>query len=128
MSLRDQIQILVVDDMSTSRGLLIQALESMGISNIHHAADGNEALAVVKDRAIHLVLSDYNMPGMDGLDLLRELRANARTQAIGFILVTGRAEQGQVDAGRALGMNNMIRKPFTSPELKACLEAVIGRI
>ena len=128
MSLRDQIQILVVDDMSTSRGLLIQALESIGISNIHHAADGTEALAVVADRTIHLVLSDYNMPGMDGLDLLRELRAHARTRAIGFILVTGRAEQDQVDKGRALGMNNMIRKPFTSAELKACLEAVIGKI
>lgn len=128
MSVKDQIQILVVDDMSTSRGLIVQALESMGIANIHHAADGNEALATMASRPVHLVLSDYNMPGMDGLGLLKQIRTNPKTRGAGFILITGRADKELVDNGRALGMNNFIKKPFTPVELKACLEAVVGRL
>jgi len=128
MSLKDRIHILVVDDMSTSRGLIVQALEAMGIVNIHHAADGPEALGVIASRPVHLVLSDYNMPGMNGISLLRELRTNPRTKAIGFILITGRAGKEQVESGRALGMNNLLQKPFTPAGLKACLEAVVGRL
>jgi len=128
MSIKDQIQILVVDDMSTSRGLIVQALESMGIAHIHHAADGREAIATMAARPVHLVVSDYNMPGMDGLGLLRELRGNPSTKGTGFILITGRADQDIIDRGRALGMNNFIKKPFTPADLKACLEAVVGRL
>lgn len=127
MSIKDQLHVMVVDDMSTSRGLIIQALESMGIRNIRHAADGAEALANIATRPVHLVLSDFNMPGMDGLELLRALRANAATRGVGFILITGRADKALIDRGKALGMNNFIKKPFTLVELKACLEAVIGR-
>lgn len=128
MSIRDQIHIMVVDDMSTSRGLLVQALEAMGIRNIHHATDGQDALAKIGARPVHLVLSDYNMPGMDGLQLLAALRSNGPTRGVGFVLVTGRADKEIIDRGRMSGMNNFIRKPFTPPELKACLEAVVGRL
>ena len=128
MSVRDRIQILVVDDMSTSRGLIVQALESFGIANIHHAANGSEALAAIAARPVHLVISDYNMPGMDGLGLLGRLRAAPATKGVGFILVTGRADQDLVDKGRSLGMNNFLQKPFTTAGLKSCLEAVVGRI
>lgn len=128
MSIRDKIHILVVDDTATSRGLIIQALEAMGITNIHHAADAAEALALLGQRPVHLVLSDFNMPGMNGLGLLRELRADPKTKAAGFILVTGRADDEMIESGRQLGMNNFIRKPFTPMELKSCLEAVVGRI
>lgn len=128
MSIKDQIQILVVDDMSTSRGLIFQALDSMGIKSIYHAAGGNEALKTMASRPIHLVLSDYNMPGMDGLGLLKEIRTNPHTKGAGFILVTGRADKNLIDTGRMLGMNNFIRKPFTPTELKNCLEAVVGRL
>ncbi|AXC50707.1 response regulator [Paracoccus suum] len=128
MSTKDQIHILVVDDMSTSRGLIIQALESMGIANVHHAADGGAALTTMASRPVHLVLSDFNMPGMDGLTLLKEIRTNPKTRGAGFILITGRADKEMIDSGRALGMNNFIKKPFTPVELRACLEAVVGRL
>lgn len=114
--------------MSTSRGLIIQALESFGIVNIRHAADGQEAIAAIAARPVHLVISDYNMPGMDGLDLLGQLRRSPSTQGLGFILITGRADQDLVNRGRTLGMNNFLKKPFTNAELKSCLEAVVGRI
>ncbi|WP_134726610.1 response regulator [Paracoccus luteus] len=127
MSIKDQLHIMVVDDMSTSRGLIVQALESMGIRNIHHAADGTDALAKIARRPVHLVLSDFNMPGIDGLELLRNLRGNAPTRGVGFVLITGRADKSIIDRGKDLGMNNFIRKPFTPVELKACLEAVVGR-
>lgn len=128
MGIKDQLQIMVVDDMSTSRGLIVQALEAMGLKNIHHAADGNEALATLSKRPVHLILSDYNMPGMDGLQLLHALRGNQATKSIGFVLITGRADKAIIDKGKSLGMNNFIKKPFTPADLKNCLEAVVGRI
>lgn len=127
MSIKEKLHVMVVDDMSTSRGLIVQALEAMGIKNVHHAADGTEALQKIAKRPVHLVLSDFNMPGMDGLTLLRSLRAAAPTKGVGFILITGRADKEIIDRGKALGMNNFIKKPFAPLELKACLEAVIGR-
>lgn len=128
MSLKDQIHILVVDDMSTSRGLIVQSLEAMGIVNIHAASDGPAALQLLANQPVHLILSDYNMPSMDGIELLRHLRSNAKTKGIGFILITGKADHAIVESGKALGMNNFIKKPFGQPDLQACLEAVVGRL
>ncbi|MDO5643417.1 MAG: response regulator [Paracoccus sp. (in: a-proteobacteria)] len=128
MSLKDQIRILVVDDMSTSRGLIVQALEAMGIKNIQHVASGPEAIAVLGRTPAHLVLSDFNMPEMDGIQLLQHLRGDPKTKGIGFILITGKADKTIVDNGKALGMNNFIKKPFGPQELQSCLEAVVGRL
>jgi two-component system, chemotaxis family, chemotaxis protein CheY len=128
MALRDQLRVFVVDDMSTSRGLIMQALDAVGIRQVGYAADGQQALAVLERSPAHLVLSDYNMPGMDGLHLLRELRSRPHTRAIGFILITGRADPQIIDTGRRLGMNNFLRKPFTPTEMRSCIEAVTGRL
>ncbi|MGI1661638.1 response regulator [Palleronia sp. KMU-117] len=128
MSLREQLRILVVDDMSTSRGLITQALDAIGIRNVASAADGPGALATLAHSPAHLVISDYNMPGMDGLHLLHALRQSPRTARIGFLLITGRAEAQIIDQGRRLGMNNYLRKPFTPQELKTAIEAVVGRL
>ena len=128
MALRDQLRIMVVDDMSTSRGLITQALDSFGIRNVATAADGAAALQSLAQSPAHLVISDYNMPGMDGLHLLHTLRQGAQTKGSGFILITGRADREIIDKGRQLGMNNFLKKPFTPPELRQCIEAVVGRL
>ena len=128
MALRDQLRVLVVDDMSTSRGLITQALEGFGIRSIATAADGSGALQSINAAPVHLVISDYNMPGMDGLSLLEALRAGARTSGVGFLLITGRADREIIDRGRALKMNNYIRKPFELVELKAAIEPIVGRL
>ncbi|TMM54668.1 response regulator [Sulfitobacter sabulilitoris] len=128
MSLRDQIRIMVVDDMSTSRGLITQALDSFGIRNITTADNGVDALKALATHPVHLVISDYNMPQMDGLHLLQHLRTAPKTKGIGFILITGRAEQQIVDHGKKLGMNNYLKKPFEPSGLRSCIEAVVGRL
>jgi len=128
MSLREQLRIMVVDDMSTSRGLITQALDSFGIQHVATAADGPTALGAIIKSPVHLVISDYNMPGMDGLHLLHALRQKPETKRAGFILITGRADREIIDKGRQLGMNNFLKKPFTPSELRTCIEAVVGRI
>jgi len=119
---------MVVDDMSTSRGLITQALDSFGIRNVSTADNGNTALQALAKKPVHLVVSDYNMPQMDGLKLLHHLRATPQTKGIGFVLITGQAQQQIIDHGKRLGMNNYLEKPFQPSDLRACIEAVVGRL
>lgn len=128
MALREQLKVMVVDDMSTSRGLITQALDSIGIRNVATASDGKSALQALLRAPVHLVISDYNMPEMDGLHLLYYLRKTPQTAKVGFLLITGRAEPAIIEKGRQLGMNNIIKKPFQPAELKAAIEAIVGRL
>lgn len=126
MSTKDNIQVMVVDDMSTSRGLITQALDWMQIANYDYCTDGQSALKRISASPVHLVISDYNMPGMDGLKLLEALRTNRMTQRIGFILITGSADRKVIDEGRRLQMNNFLKKPFSPNALKTCIQQVVG--
>ncbi|KRS18881.1 response regulator [Roseovarius indicus] len=126
MSLKERLSVMVVDDMSVSRGLIIQALEDIGIKTIDFCNDGESAFRKLAVKPVHLVISDYNMPGANGLQLLAGLRQYQATQRIGFILITGTASQEIVDKGNQLGMNNYLKKPFSSADLKACIERVVG--
>lgn len=128
MSLKDSLRVMVVDDMGVSRGLLIQAIEEMGIWKNQAENDGRAALTKLVADPVHLVLSDYNMPGMDGLELLKALRQNRSTARIGFILVTGNPTPDIVAKGKALGLNNIIKKPFSTASMKQCIESVVGRL
>lgn len=126
MSLKNSLSMMVIDDMTVSRGLVEQALDEIGIRKVAYEKDGAMALKLLASNPVHLVLSDYNMPGMDGLSLLEALRMNRSTQRIGFILMTGRADREIITRGHALGMNNFITKPFTTLGLKVCIEKVVG--
>lgn len=126
MGLRDTIRIMVVDDMAASRGLITMGLEKLGIANYDYLKDGESALRSLASNPCHLVISDYEMPKMDGLKLLEGLRANATTRRIGFILVSARAGPDILDRGRRLGMNNFLKKPFTVDQLRSCIQAVCG--
>lgn len=126
MALKDQIKIMVVDDMSVSRGLLEQALDKIGVKNVEYKNDGQSALDGLTEKPVHLVISDFNMPIMDGLELLQSLRGLQKTEKIGFVLVTGSEDGNVIDRGKQLGMNNFIKKPFTPDSLRSCLEEVVG--
>lgn len=128
MSLRDQLRVMVVDDMSTSRGLIMQALDAIGIRNVASAADGKSAIQALAKSPVHLVISDYNMPEMDGLHLLHYLRSSPPTQKTGFLLITGKADPAIINKGKQLGMNNFLAKPFQPAELKTSIEAIVGRL
>lgn len=128
MSIRDQLRVMVVDDMSTSRGLITQALDAIGIRHVATSENGAAALRALEKSPVHLVISDYNMPEMDGLHLLHALRSSPRTQKIGFVLITGRADKEIIDHGRKLGMNNFVKKPFQPSDLRSAIEAVVGRL
>lgn len=126
MSLKDSLRVMVVDDMSTSRGLIFQALEDLGVKNVDFRKDGASALHSLVANPVHLVLSDYNMPEMDGLSLLDGLRQNRTTQRIGFILISGTADRQTIENGQKLGMNNFLKKPFSTAQLRSCMQAVVG--
>lgn len=128
MSLKSSLMMMVVDDMTVSRGLVEQALDEIGIRQVQYENSGEVALKKLVSRPVHLVLSDYNMPGMDGLSLLQNLRMNKSTQRIGFILMTGRASNDIITRGHSLGMNNFISKPFSTVSLKVCIEKVVGAL
>lgn len=128
MSLKDTLRVMIVDDMGVSRGLLVQAIEEMGIWKNQAENDGRAALNKLIADPVHLVLSDYNMPGMDGLELLRALRQHKATARIGFILVTGNPTPDLVAKGKALGLNNIIKKPFSTASMKQCIETMVGKL
>ena len=117
---------MVVDDMSTSRGLITQSLDALGVRNVATAGDGKAAISDISAAPVHLVISDYNMPGMDGLHLLQHLRQSPATQRTGFLLITGKPDPQVIEAGKKLGMNNYLAKPFETADLKTAIEAIVG--
>ena len=128
MSIKDSLRILVVDDMAASRGVLINGLEQCGIKNIFSETSCDGALSFMLKTPVHLVVSDYNMPGKSGLELLKAIRASGQLQRTGFILVSGTTDSSVVTEGQRLGMNNFLPKPVTPESLRKTVEAVIGRL
>ena len=128
MSVAEKLRVMVVDDTSVSRALIIDALDQMGVRGVTIAKDGLAALNTLKAQPVHLVISDMNMPGLDGLALLKGLRQNPSTARIGFILVTGSPDKTLIERGRQNALNNYITKPFTVNSLRAAIEAVFGKL
>ena len=128
MSLKENLRIMIVDDMSVSRALIAQSLDEIGIKHYATENDAKVALGKLAANPVHLVISDMNMPGMSGLQLLRALRSAKTTQRIGFILITGTPSPDIIREGQQLGLNNIVRKPFTSATVKAAIESVVGKL
>jgi len=126
VSKKDKLRVMVVDDMSTSRSLIYDCFDKLGIKNVMAAKNGADALKSLQKSPVHLVVSDYNMPEMDGLQLLKAIREHPKLGKIGFILVSGSPDQTLVDRGTALGMNNYLKKPFDPKDLLKCVRAVFG--
>ncbi|MBI1867094.1 MAG: response regulator [Methylocystis sp.] len=128
MSVVAQMRVLIVDDTSTSRMLLRDGLEALGVRNIFFASDGEQAVQFMMKTPAHLVISDFNMPKLDGLGLLRAIRGYAPTKRVPFIMLTGRDDRALLENAIKLGVNNYLTKPFTVAALKKALEAIIGRL
>ena len=127
MSMLDKLKVLIVDDTSTSRMLLREGLIEVGIQNIVQAKDGAEALNIMKTSPCHLIVSDFHMPKIDGLQLLQSIRMNGPTQRVPFILLTGAGDKTVLQRAAKLGLNNYITKPFTVPTLKNAIQAIFGK-
>lgn len=120
------ISVLVVDDQLTIRALVRSGLQQLGFKDIREAADGEAALRALLAQPAHLVISDYNMPKLDGLGLLRAVRAHPPFRTTAFIMLTGRADNDLVQRAVQFGVNNYLVKPFTVQILKEKIEAVFG--
>ena len=121
-------KVLIVDDTTTSRMLVRDGLQEIGIKNISFASDGEQGLKHIMSMPTHLVISDFNMPKMDGLGLLQAVRANPATKKAAFIILTAQGDRALVTKAAALGANNVLAKPFTIEKMKAAIEAVFGAL
>ena len=119
-------QVLIVDDYKTMLRIIRNLLKQLGIENVDEATDGQEALAKLRNGNFGLVISDWNMAPMTGLDLLKEVRADARLKNTPFIMITAESKTENVVAARAAGVNNYVLKPFTAATLKQKIVAVMG--
>lgn len=126
MAVDKRMRILVVDDFQTMRRIIINLLRQLGFTNVVEAQDGALALEKVKDDSIDLVISDWNMPNMTGLEFLKALRASEEYKDLPFIMVTAEGKKENVIAAVQAGVNNYIVKPFNAATLKEKLSKVIG--
>jgi two-component system, chemotaxis family, chemotaxis protein CheY len=120
------IKVLVVDDFATMRRIVTNVLKQVGFKNISEADDGTTALQLLKKEQFDLVLCDWNMPKMSGLELLKTVRADESLKSLPFVMVTAEAEkQNIIDAVQA-GVSNYVVKPFTAETVTQKLEKVLG--
>lgn len=120
------IKVLVVDDQLSMRQLIRQALQDMGFKDINSANDGEEGFKHLLENPAHLVISDFNMPKLDGLDFLRAVRMHDTTKKSAFIMLTGRADRELVQRAQQFGVNNYVMKPFSPLQLRQKIEEVFG--
>jgi two-component system chemotaxis response regulator CheY len=113
-------RVLVADDSSTMRKIILRSLQAVGVTDVTEAADGSEALAIFKPGQFDLVLTDWNMPGMTGLEVLQGIRA--QDAAIPVIMVTTEAEKTRVLQAIQAGVSDYLVKPFTADTLREKLE------
>jgi two-component system chemotaxis response regulator CheY len=128
MPAASSISVLVVDDQMTIRSLVRSGLQQIGISNVEEAADGEQGLRNLIARPATLVITDFNMPKLDGLGLLRAIRAHPPISKTAVIMLTGRADKELVQRAVQFGVNNYLVKPFTVGTLKDKIEAVVGAL
>jgi two-component system chemotaxis response regulator CheY len=121
-------KVLVVDDQNSVRQMTRITLEQLGIRHIHEAENGVTAMETACLQPLDLIISDYNMPEMDGLGLLRAVRGHPAVRKVPFILLTGRGDRELVVKAANAGVNNYLIKPFTAEILRQKIEQVVGKL
>lgn len=122
------LKVLVVDDQFSVRQMTRLALEKIGVRLIHEAENGQEAFTTALAQPLDLIISDFNMPEMDGIGLLRAVRGHQSIRKLPFILITGRGDRELVVKAAQAGVNNYVVKPFDEATLRQKMEAVLGRL
>ena len=125
-SIDKNMPILIVDDFSTMRRIVRNCLHELGFDNVHEAEDGDIALEKLDSGQFELIVSDWNMPNMMGLDLLKAVRSDERMKDLRFLMVTAEAQKSHIVEAARAGVSNYIVKPFTPEMLKDKLEAMFS--
>ena len=122
------LRILIVDDFSTMRRIVKNLLNDLGFFNTTEADDGTSALAELRRAPFDLVITDWNMPGMAGIDLLKAIRADDTLKSIPVLMVTAEAKREQIIEAAQAGVNGYVIKPFTAATLGDKLSKIFERI
>lgn len=126
MAMDKNTQVLIVDDYKTMLRIIRNLLKQLEFDNVEEATDGQEALQKLRAGNFGLVISDWNMAPMTGLDLLKEVRADARLKATPFIMITAESKTENVVAAKQAGVSNYIVKPFNAETLREKIEKVLA--
>ena len=126
MAVEMSMPILIVDDYKTMLRIVRNLLNQLGFNNVEEATDGSTALQKLREKNFGLVISDWNMEPMTGLQLLKEVRADMKLKGTPFIMVTAESKTENVVAAKEAGVNNYIVKPFNAATLKQKISSVIG--
>ena len=118
---------LVVDDFSTMRRIVKGLLNELGYSEITEADDGNTALPLLKNGSFDFLITDWNMPGMAGLDLLKAVRGDAKLAKLPVLMLTAEAKREQIIEAAQAGVNGYVIKPFTAITLKEKIDKILGQ-
>ena len=120
--------VLVVDDFSTMRRIVKNLLVEIGFTNIEEADDGKTALPILEKGGIDFLVTDWNMPGMPGIDLLKAVRANPKLSSIPVLMVTAESKREQIMEAAQAGVNGYVVKPFTADTLREKVDKVFERL
>ena len=121
-------KILIVDDFSTMRRIIKNLLRDLGFTNTVEADDGTTAIPVLNSGSIDFLVTDWNMPGMTGIDLLRHVRADEKLKHLPVLMVTAEAKREQIIEAAQAGVTGYVVKPFTAQALKEKIEKIFERI
>jgi two-component system, chemotaxis family, chemotaxis protein CheY len=126
--LNKNMKILIVDDFSTMRRIVKNLLRDLGFNNTQEADDGLTALPMLQNGDFDFVVTDWNMPGMQGIDLLKAIRADEKLKHLPVLLVTAEAKKEQIVEAAQAGVNGYVVKPFTAGTLKEKLDKIFERL
>jgi two-component system, chemotaxis family, chemotaxis protein CheY len=126
MPVDKSLSILIVDDYKTMLRIIRNLLKQLNLENVQEATDGSSALKMLRDGSYGLVISDWNMEPMTGLQLLKEVRADAKLKTLPFIMITAESKTENVVAAKEAGVSNYIVKPFNAETLRQKLVSVLG--
>ncbi|MFT5117460.1 MAG: two-component system chemotaxis response regulator CheY [Kiritimatiellia bacterium] len=121
-------KILIVDDFSTMRRIIKNLLRDLGFTNTQEADDGLTALPMLKGGDFDFLVTDWNMPGMTGIELLKEVRADEKLANLPTLMVTAEAKKDQIVEAAQAGVNGYVVKPFTAQALKEKIEKIFDRV